>query len=233
MSNLPPPISISQYYQAYKPMILKTSNLPDIRNKSRISKEQFQLLWQQANSAARDLLIFMWVLRDLLIPKGVVEITTANPPFFLTRFCISALVHMNKHHEEFYTNVSNRASLPPIDPYEPALIKEIQETANAQYPEFLSALDILAAEDTTMLHEASQHHQNLSRKFSDSFPQAFQRITLHGYITRALEDRRNTLEQRQISTPHARTLLYLPQYDPGCMRISKRSWGQDLNLGGE
>ena len=68
MSNLPPPISISQYYQAYKPMILKTSNLPDIRNKSRISKEQFQLLWQQANSAARDLLIFMWVLKDLLIP---------------------------------------------------------------------------------------------------------------------------------------------------------------------
>ena len=74
-----------------------------------------------------------------------------------------------------------------------------------------------------MLHEASQHHQNLSQKFSYSFPQAFHRIQLHGYITRALEDMRNTLEQRHSSTPHARTLLYLPQFDPGSMRIPKRS----------
>ena len=223
MTNLPPPISISQYYQAYKPIILKSSSLPDIRNKSHISQEQFQVLWQQANSAAKDLLIFMWALKDLTIPKGVVEITTANPPFFLTRFCISALIHMSKHHEEFYTNVSNRNSLPPLDPYDPALVKEIQDEANSKYPEFLSAIDILAAEDTTMLHEASQYHQNLSRKFPDSFPQAFHRIQLHGYISRALEDRRTTLEQRLISTPHARTLLYLPQYDPGSMRIPKRS----------
>ena len=91
-------------------------------------------MWQQANSATRDLLIFMWMLKDLIIPKGVVELTTTNPPFFLTRFCISALIHMSKHHEEFYTNVSNMNSLPPLDPYDPTLIKEIQEAANAQYP---------------------------------------------------------------------------------------------------
>jgi hypothetical protein len=223
MKNLPPPINIFQYYEAYKPMILKNSNLPDIRNKSHISQEQFQLLWKQADSAAKDLLIFMWVLKDLIISKAVVEITTANPPFFLTRFCISAIVHISKHHDAFYTNVTNRNSLPPLDPYEPALIREIQEAANAQYPDFLSALDILAAEDSTILHEATQYHQNLSRKFPDSFPQAFHRIQLHGYITRALEDRKITLEHRQISTPHARTLLYLPQYDPGTMKIPKRS----------
>ena len=41
MSNLPPPISISQYYQAYKPMISKTSNPPRHSNKSQISQEQF------------------------------------------------------------------------------------------------------------------------------------------------------------------------------------------------
>ena len=164
MTNMPPPTSIFQYYHAYKPMIMKSSNLPDICNKSHISREQFQVLWQQANSASRDLLIFMWVLKDLIIPKTVVDITTANPPFFLTKFCISALVHITKQHEWFYTNVSNMNSLPPLDPYEPALIREIQETANAQYPEFLSALDILAAEDTTILHEASQYHRNLSRK---------------------------------------------------------------------
>ena len=95
--------------------------------------------------------------------------------------------------------------------------------ANSQFPQFLSALDVLASEDTTLLHEANQHHQNLSQKFPDSFPQTFHRIQLHGYITRALEDRKHTLEQRQISTPHSRTLLYLPQLDPGTMKIPKRS----------
>ena len=107
MQNLAPPISIYQYYQAYKPMILKWSNLPDLRNQSQISAEQFQELWTKANYVAKDLLVCMWVLKDLTIPKGVVEVTTANPPFYLTRFCISALIHMDKHHEEFYTNVKN------------------------------------------------------------------------------------------------------------------------------
>ena len=223
MKNLPPPVSIFQYYQAFKPMILRWSGLPDIRNKSHLSKEQFLALWHKANSAGRDLLVFMWALKDLITPKGIVEVTTASPPFYLTRFCIAALTHMSKHHEEFYTNIDNRNSLPNLDPYEPEDIKEIQEMANANFPEFLSALDVLAGEDTTLFHEASQHHQNLSRKFSDSFPQTFHRIQLHGYITRTLEDRKNTLEQRQISTPHSRTLLYLPQYDPGSMRIPKRS----------
>lgn len=231
MQNLAPPISIYQYYQAYKPMILKWSNLPDLRNHSQISADQFQALWTKANSAAKDLLVCMWVLKDLTTPKGVVEVTTANPPFYLTRFCISALTHIDKHHEEFYTNVKNRHSLPHLQPYEPETIREIQAMAESQFPQFLSALDVLASEDTTLLHEANQHHQNLSRKFPDSFPQTFHRIQLHGYITRALEDRKHTLEQRQISTPHSRTLLYLLQLDPGTMKIPKRSCGQYLNQG--
>jgi hypothetical protein len=37
MKNLAPPISIYQYYQAYKPLILKWSDLPDLRNQSQIS----------------------------------------------------------------------------------------------------------------------------------------------------------------------------------------------------
>lgn len=42
IKNLTPPINIIQYYQAYKPMILKWSNLPDIQHKSQLSQEQFQ-----------------------------------------------------------------------------------------------------------------------------------------------------------------------------------------------
>jgi hypothetical protein len=95
--------------------------------------------------------------------------------------------------------------------------------ANSQFPNFMLALDNLAGEDITLLHEASQQHQNLCKKFPDFFPQNFHRIQLNGYITRALEDRKHTLEQRIISTPHSRTLLYPPQYDPGTMKIPKRS----------
>ena len=221
--NLAPPVSIFQYYQAYKPMILNQSSLPDLRCKTHLSHEQFRTLWNKANSKARDLLVFMWVLKDLLIPRGVVEITTANSPFYITRFCTSALAHINRHHEEFYSNMENRNSLPQLDPYDLEVVKEIQDMANDIFPEFLTTVDNLAGEDTTSLHEASQQHQNLCKKFPDSFPQNFHRIQLNGYITRALEDRKHTLEQRIVSTPHSRTLLYLPQYDPGTMKIPKRS----------
>jgi len=101
MKNLTPPISIFQYYQAYKPLILKWSSLPDLRNHSHLSEEQFRMLWANANFAARDLLVCMWALRDLTIPKRAVEITTASPPFYLTRFCATTLNHIDRHHEEF------------------------------------------------------------------------------------------------------------------------------------
>lgn len=41
MRNLGPPISIFQFYQVYKPMILKWSNLPYMNNKSHLNKEEF------------------------------------------------------------------------------------------------------------------------------------------------------------------------------------------------
>ena len=59
MKNLAPPISIFQYYKAYKPMILAQSKLPDLRSKTHVSHEQFQILWNNVNSIARDLLVFM------------------------------------------------------------------------------------------------------------------------------------------------------------------------------
>jgi hypothetical protein len=218
MRNLAPPISIFQYYQAFKPQILQRSNLPDIRLKS-----QFKIMWTGANPPAKDLIVFMWVLKDLIVQKGVVETITTNPCFYLTRFCTGAVIHISQHHIEFYTDIENWNSLPQIEPYDLETTNEIQKMANENFPEFLSALDELAQEETTQLHESIQQHQNLSRKYPDSFPITFQRIQLHGYITRALDDRKNTLEQRQISTLHSRTLLYLPQLDPGSMKIAKRS----------
>lgn len=223
MKNLPPPISIYQYYQAYKPIIFKGSNLPDLKFQIHLSKPQFQILWAQADSAARDLLVFMWILKDIITSKGTVEVTTADPAFYATRFCTRALIHISQHHTQFYSNIANRNSLPQIEPYDINTTREVQEIVNQNFPEFLSAIDTLAQEDTTQLHEAALHHQNLMKKYPKSFSITFHKIQLHGYVTRALEERKYTLEQRQITTPHPRTLLYLPQYDPGSMKIAKRS----------
>ena len=208
---------------SYKALIFQQSTLPNIRLKSQFTKEQVKIIWEKANPAAKDLLTFMWVLKDFITPKGVMEVTSANPSFYLTRFCVRALAHIDQHHIEFYSNIDNRNCLPQLEQYDLEAVKEIQNMALENFPEFLSALDELAQEETTLLHEATHHHQNLCRKYPDSFPISFQRIHLHAYITRALEERKHTLEQRQISTPHPRTLLYLPQYDPGSMKISKRS----------
>lgn len=88
-------------------MILKWSNLLDIGNQSHLSKEELWVMWAKTNSVAKDLLTFMWVLRDLIIPRGVVKTTSIDPTFYLTRFCIGAFTHINKYHEQFYTNIEN------------------------------------------------------------------------------------------------------------------------------
>ena len=124
----------------------------------------------------------------------VIVLSDTCPPFYLTKFCAAALNHISRHHEDFYSNIENINGLPNLQPYEPQTIKKIQQMADTQFPEFMSALNTLASEDTTLLHEASQHHQNLSRIYLDSFPQTFHRIQLHGYIWKALEDRKHTLE---------------------------------------
>ena len=193
MKNLAPPISIYQYYQAFKPLVLTKSNLPDIRLSNKISKDQFKALWKKANSAAKDLLVFMWVLKDMFTTKGTVELTTVDHDFYATRFCIRALTHISQHHNLFYSNIENWSSLPQIEPYDLETTKELQEMVTQNYPEFLTSVDTLAQKDTTQLHELVQHHQNLICKYPDPFPITFHKIQLHGYITRALEDRRHTL----------------------------------------
>lgn len=52
MENLAtPPVSTFQFHQAYKTLILKWSTLPDLKNQSILSTEQFRTLWARANPA--------------------------------------------------------------------------------------------------------------------------------------------------------------------------------------
>ena len=67
----------------------------------------------------QELLVFMWILKDLTIQKMVVEIITASLNFYITRFCVTTLTHIARHHEEFYSDIENRKNLPQIEPYDP------------------------------------------------------------------------------------------------------------------
>lgn len=68
--------------------------------------------------------------------------------------------------------------------------------ANEHFPKVSYALDVLAQEDTTLLHKANKHHQSLIWKYLDSFPPAFHKIQLHGYITKALEDKKTHIRTK-------------------------------------
>jgi hypothetical protein len=74
----------------------------------------------------------------------VVEIITANLPFYFTSSCISTLTYINKHHKEFYSNMENKNSLLQLEPYDLEIVKEIQDMTNTQYPGFLSVINNLA-----------------------------------------------------------------------------------------
>jgi hypothetical protein len=130
MKNFAPSISIFQYYQAYKPIILNWSSFLDIRNNIHLSHEQFWALWDKANSVANDILVFIWILKDHPIPRGVVKVTTTNPPFYITRFCILALTHISKYHEKFYSNMDNMFCLLQLELYNLDVVKDIQDMAN-------------------------------------------------------------------------------------------------------
>lgn len=129
------------------------------KTKVRHQRNNFKFYgWKPSYAVARVLLVRMWILKDTIIPNAVVEITTTNPNFHLTRFCIVVLIHITRHHKKFYTNLENKNCLPHIEPYELEAIMDIQEAKNSQFLEFLSKLYTLAGENTTLLHEAYHLH---------------------------------------------------------------------------
>lgn len=121
-------------------------------------------------STAKDMRIFMWILINLLVPKGVVEVTTANPNFYLIRLCIVTFTLITNHHEQFYSHIENKKSLPHIEPYKFETIREIQEITNSRFPKKLLVQNLLAREDTTLLYKTSHKHQDLIKKIPDFFP---------------------------------------------------------------
>ena len=145
MKNLAPPISIFQYYKAFKPLILKVNDLPDIRPRNNISKKQFKAIWNKANPTARDLLIFMWVLKDLITPKGTIEITTADPCLTMQPGSASelSLISTNITTNSTPTLRTGTLSL-RFEPYDAETTKELQQMVTQYFPEFLTAMDTLA-----------------------------------------------------------------------------------------
>ena len=89
--HLPPLISIHQVYRATRGLTLMKSGLSYLQPGVQMTKEEFEGTWRQAQPDAKDTLAFMWAILDIKIPLGVMELISANPSFYISRYSIRAL----------------------------------------------------------------------------------------------------------------------------------------------
>ena len=80
----------SQFYKAFCYFLLLSSNLPLLYPSSQLTLDQFSRLWIDANATARDLLVFMWYTKDIILSLGYMELLTSSLPFYLSRLSLRA-----------------------------------------------------------------------------------------------------------------------------------------------
>ena len=119
-----------------------------------MTKEEFEGTWRQAQPDAKDTLAFMWAIGDIKIPLGVMEIISANPSFYISRYSIRALAQMAEHHRKFYTNPYNKTELPLLLPYGEREVTIVHKLLAKSRAEHEKAMDLYEKEDVVLFKEA-------------------------------------------------------------------------------
>ena len=115
MKYMIPPTTISQFYKAFRYFLLLSLNLPLLYPSSQLTPDQFSRVWIDADATARDLLVFMWYTKDIILPLGYIELHTGSPPFYLSRFSLQAISLIHEHHILFTSNLGYK--IPEFKPY--------------------------------------------------------------------------------------------------------------------
>lgn len=115
--HLPPPISIQQVYHSTGRLTLLKSGLPYIQPGLRLNQEEFKALWKQAQPKAKDTLAFMWAIGEVALPLDAMEVVTANPSFYISKYCVRAMDQIANHHRKYYTNPHFKTELPTLPSY--------------------------------------------------------------------------------------------------------------------
>ena len=117
LTHTEPLRSIMQNYHAHGAINLLTSNLPILKRGASLSQEQFGELWAQANSRAKDTLMFMWALGDIKLPLGSAEVVTGSPPFFIRRYILRSIAFLSQHQSHQVKAHNINLALPSLRPY--------------------------------------------------------------------------------------------------------------------
>ena len=117
LNHTKPLTLIMQGYHAHGALTLLTSNLPIIRKGVSLNQDQFGELWTHAYSKAKDTLAFMWVVGDLKLPLGCIEVTTRSPPFFIRRYILRSIASMAQHQANQMRGYNINHALPSLHPY--------------------------------------------------------------------------------------------------------------------
>lgn len=162
------PKSMIQCHRAYGGLNLLLGGVSLLQAGCRLDSVQAKQIWDKADAAAKDTIVFMWCMEEIKLPLGAMEVLSACPPFYIKRYvlrCIKLLAQHLKKPEIL------KEPLPTLRSYSHGqyhLIKNLQKNK----PYWVQhALKTLAAEDVTVCYEvvkmfremADQHeHLNIS-----------------------------------------------------------------------
>lgn len=195
-----------QCHHAYGTTNLLTSNLPILKEGTTLNHEQFRELWQQTNPRAKDTLAFMWVVGDIKLPLGSIEVITGSPPFFIRRYVLRNIAFLGQHQAIQVKEHPTSHALPSLCPYTHSQKIEIAKLQHQHKTTFHNAINALRRKDTAICFEAARQHQWLLEHFPNhSTPVTL--FQLKEYVTQTLEEQQITITTRRFGTINHGTIL--------------------------
>ena len=213
--------SVMQYYQAYRPLHLLTSDLPLLKRGIRLDLIQFKALWEHANPKARDTLAYMWALGDIKLSLGIIEVVTGSPPFYIRRYILRSIAWLAQHKAIQTKGHNTDQSLPTLRPYTHSQKLEISKLQCKHKAIFQEATDSLRREDTTICFEAVRRHQWLLAHY----PEQSTHITLpqlKDYATQTIEEHQITVTKARFGIIDHGTIPRMRAPDPTSQSPSQK-----------
>ena len=211
--------SIMQYHHVYGRLNLLLNNLPLLKAGCKLEFAQMKEIWNQANAATRDTLVFMWCLGEIKTPLGVMEMLTASPPFYIKRYILRCIKLLAQHR-----NMARvpRESLPTLKSYSHGQFHLIRRMQQNYTKDFNKALSTLAAEDTAICFEAVQHYQAVANQHPTLQPNLSQ---VKDFVNGALEAQQSAISHRYFGALNSGTILFQPRSQSSSQQSSPKSMG--------
>lgn len=150
----------------------------------------------------------MWVMGDLYLPTGVMEVVTASPPFYVGRFILRTLSFLGHHHFANHHQVPEQMKLPTMKAYSTPMFREIREMVRSHAITFNQAIQTLVTEDVTICYEAVKQYTWVLEHCEDKLPAPYTIPQLKEYVLRVIKERETSISKKRFGIPHPRTILH-------------------------